>query len=179
MSQLPAIHTQADLCPPGRQDVGDVTGWSRGTGGVRPQVGFSCCQLASQWGAHPGSGWRGDSWEDVDSALRLQGGTGSQGVWAPQKLQTVWLGASPEPLEGMRPAFTPWAHLGLLIARTTSQGAVRHPRPLGLAAQPQTMHASCSLQRSLFRGGRFLSSLRPQRTPCVLPQALKFSAPPA
>ena len=60
----------------------------------------------------------------------------------------------PKPLEGTRPAFTPWAHLGLLTARTTSQGAVRHPQPGGvwLAAQPQTMHASCSLQRSLFRG---------------------------
>lgn len=58
----------------------------------------------------------------VDSALRLQGGTGSRGVRAPQKLHTVGLGASRRPQEVHGPAFTLWAHLGLMTAGTTPQG---------------------------------------------------------
>ena len=93
----------------------------------------------------------------VDLALRLQGGTGSRGVkQAPQKLHTMGLGASWSSQKVRGPAFTLWAHLGLL---TTSQGTVQHPRAMG-ACYAATDHTCELLSPTQSLLGGFLSTLQ-------------------
>lgn len=160
----------------------DVTGWPWGKEGLRPKVEFRLLSAALTVGS---TSWvlreekEGAAGRTADSALRLQGGTGSRGVRAPQKLLMVGLGASRRPQEVHGPAFTPWAHLGLLTAGTTPQGTARHPGHEGLS-HSNTACMRAALSNSVSSRGRFSEHpLGPPRSPCVLPQALKASAPPA
>ena len=195
----------------------DVTGWSPGKRGLRLQVEFGLLSA----GLTVGSTSRvlgeeeGAAGRMVDLALRLQGGTGSRGVkQAPQKLHTMGLGASWSSQKVRGPAFTLWAHLGLL---TTSQGTVQHPRRARSLPEPpeaarpclcsvdpprtsdcqnhfprdcstppgyggllcsNRSHMRVALSDSVSSGGFSEHPPGPQRTPCVLPLALKASAPP-
>lgn len=135
---------------------------SRGKRGLRLQVEFGLLSA----GLTVGSTSRvlgeeeGAAGRMVDLALRLQGGTGSRGVkQAPQKLHTMGLGASWSPQKVHGPAFAPWAHLGLLTARTTSQGTVQHPQAMG-ACHAATDHTCELLSPTQSLLGGFLSTLQ-------------------
>lgn len=124
-------------------------------------------------------GGGGGSWEDGGLSSEAAGRDREPGSTGTSETAHGGAWSLPEAPGGPRPCLHSVGPPRTYDRRNHSPGDCLTPWPRRLVTQQHSMHASCPLQLSLLQGEVSEHPLGPPRSPCVLPQALKASAPSA